>query len=1018
MNDNLLANFKSQISNLRLQRAPGRALLLLALLGLMGSAGASAGTLSLRRNRVVLANRFLERRFHLAGRQVRTVALVNRLTGQKLTVNSAEFVLRLGDDRALTGRDFCLVEQQRERLANGQRLTFTLRHEDTGLEADLVFTLGRNDFFLRKQLRLRGPGVLVKDVEVEHFTTGAETDLGGFGQPLFLANCHFLGLEYPAGYNLREGQTIALRHYPGAYVGRASWTSKTAVWGVAPEGQVKAWFRRYVGTFRRPPRSFIVYNSWYDLRRPQLTPERLLERAQTFQRELRSRGGPGLDAVVVDDGWQNRQSIWGVDRQQLPQGWKPLTDGLEALGTHLGLWLPLTATAHNLDVAWGAAQGYEVGNHHYCLAGPRYRAALQERLREYILHDRVVYFKHDFNNFRCEAAGHGHLPAHPYGFEAGVDGALAVYEFMRNLRPDLYLNPSGGMWLSPWWLRWVDTVWMQFCRDFGWDNQVPAWEPRDRAMTYRDGKLWRNLRAHRFQFPVSAVMTIGIIDGQLNRLGGEHEPFDRWANNVILNLGRGSMLKELYLTPARLDEARWRVLAEALAWAEANQKVLAQGEMLPGNPEAGEVYGYAHFSAGHGFVCLRNPSLEAQRVTINLAAWTEPGSGPFVVQTLYPYRFVQGLKVAATDTLTLTLGPYETQLLSFTPRNQLPEPALVGCRASVAARGEGETTFHLWGEPGERVEVEIVGGQRARQGVEFGPSRPEPRGKVEVIGQTVRVRVNVPTLAEANYALLLLQQTPAPQPLPPSPVLTSDGQKALPLENAGPGWRLLRLPLRAGRHLVTWPLFPVTAGSEPFGPTEYWWSVWLWAEEPLVARELTVPTPNPPPALPTPHAGRRCRSLPLMVRQRASVPLEERPKLRPGDWERVQAARLRICVFGVQDLGDRPILLNGVPVGLLPLNSNPHQPDFWEEHVLELPPEAVAALKVRNEITFAGFTHLPDCCKFTALTLAVQRPDGRWVRSNTDTTVYCNVAGWLYTEGVVFPGDRPPRVELTFPLEE
>ena len=102
------------------------------------------------------------------------------------------------------------------------------------------------------------------------------------------------------------------------------------------------------------------------------------------------------------------------------------------------------------------------------------------------------------------------------------------------------------MWLSPWWLKYVDTVWMQHCADFGYNKEVVAYEPRDWAMTYRDAAIHQNLHGDRSQFPASGIMTIGIIDGKRNRLGGENEPLDRWANNVVVNVGRGSMLKELY----------------------------------------------------------------------------------------------------------------------------------------------------------------------------------------------------------------------------------------------------------------------------------------------------------------------------------------------------------------------------------------------------------------------------------------------------------------------------------------
>ena len=203
-------------------------------------------------------------------------------------------------------------------------------------------------------------------------------------------------------------------------IGKEWWTSKAAVLGAGGHDA----FMQYVDTIRTRPRSYLLYNSWYDLRRREMTVERLAAAYEIMRKRL-APYGVTLAAFVPDDGWQNKQSIWEPDRSFLPQGYKPLADILEKGGTRLGLWMPLTGV--NLDVPWGAKQGYEAGSkRHYCMSGPKYNRAIRAVLRDKILNWRVSYFKHDFNSFTCSQPGHGHLPEARYGFEANVDAEIGL----------------------------------------------------------------------------------------------------------------------------------------------------------------------------------------------------------------------------------------------------------------------------------------------------------------------------------------------------------------------------------------------------------------------------------------------------------------------------------------------------------------------------------------------------------------------------------------------------------------
>jgi hypothetical protein len=330
------------------------------------------------------------------------------------------------------------------------------------------------------------------------------------------------------------------------------------------------------------------------------------------------------------------------------------------------------------------------------------------------------------------------------------------------------------------------------------------------------------------------------------------------------------MLKELYVTPGLFSDAQWDVLAGALKWATEEQEVLAQSRMLPGDPAKGEVYGYTSWRDGRGYACLRNPAFMAQEATLDLDEMADGDAGPFVVQSLYPFREVHTRQ--ARGSFRLSLGPYQTLLLAVTSTRPLPEPALDGGRYRIAAREGNRVTYHLWGEPGGRVRVSFTppappsqGGDGAVKaaridGDEVGPGplsvafpgRPAvPRVRTMRVteqGTAAQTILDLPDTGQ--HILLILAETPpgAPTLAPDEPftTVTVNGTDTPPLVNNGPGWRLYRVPLSAGRQDVTWPLAPA-AVQEPFRLREYTWSVWLYSEQTLAQRELVVDYASLPP---------------------------------------------------------------------------------------------------------------------------------------------------------------------------
>ncbi len=697
---------------------------------------------------LALRNELLERHISIADGPVRTVQIMDR-SGRRLLIHSDEFRLAVSGHRTLTSDDFELVEHSVEHPDGGVLLRLGLRARAAPLHVELAYTLGDADFYGRKWLTVSAAGEakwMVYEVTVEQFVSDQVVELGGFGRPLLIGNAWFAGLEYPGGHNQHDGRRVALRHYPGRPIGSQPLRSKVAVVGALPGRPGGDGFAAYLDRTRIPPRPFVVYNSWYDLQSSdrsqrdvligdEVTDGNMSRSVRELLTELTERRGVKLDSVILDSGWQETKAVWAADPRKFPQGLRPLSQLCRDLGSHLGIWASLTPNDRLLDLQWGDEQGYEVSRladfyerHHgttrarfwrprsfYCLSGPRYHAALREAITTMVRGVGVNYFKFDFNHFDCSTPGHGHLPVERYGVEANVDAALAILRFARELDPSIYLHVTGGLWLSPWWLhaaetifagRWgpeTDGFWHRYMGDYGYERSVFALSPRDWDLTHRDSVLYRDIKQDRWQFPVTAVMTIGIIYGHHNLLGGTDEPSDRWLHNVVFNFGRGSALQELYISPALLSESHWNWLAAGTRWFRDRALTLLQGEMILGQPDEGEAYGFSHAGDGRAVFALRNPAGHARILSLEIPQALEFGG--YVAEVVYPYRLTLSIDSAPGDSLSVTLGPWEVAIVELTRATAIRRPLLLGCRYAIEELGESGIRYRLFPPAGGTVSV-------------------------------------------------------------------------------------------------------------------------------------------------------------------------------------------------------------------------------------------------------------------------------------------------------------------------
>ena len=666
-----------------------------------------------------IGNQFIERTITILDNKPGTSEIINKLSGQHYSLTSNEFSLdivfagfgpALGKNQngenpsAITSKNF---QYDGYNILNNDNcktlvLKYSLKDYLYSFYIDLYYKVVDNEPYIRKWIEISdsSEGIHFLDkINVEDFNfSNPKFSHGEFGQPVFNKDI-FLAVEYPAVQNLINENQIKIGYVIGKKITKDKIISYPSIIGVSPSDiKLEQSFMSYIDSIKvKGTRPFLLYNSWYDLRNPAIAedPESImneknvLERIDSFKKYMVEKHNITLDAFVLDDGWDNYNSIWEIDTRHLPNKFTPFLSPLREMHTALGIWASPFCGYSNRDkrVKWGSEHGYEKTGDFLCFAGKNYKAQFERKMVEYTKEFNMGYFKWDGFLLACNEPDHGHLPG-VYSREELISTYIHMMQAVRKINPDIFINITVGSWLSPWWLQYADCIWMQG-EDYAYAEDVPSMNPRDKAITYRDAVLWDNYQNQKLLFPISSLMTHGIIKGRLNFLGGKDEALDSFTNEVMMYFGRGVMMWELYVSPDLLSDAEWDAIAKSLKWAKSNKDILSKTKMILGNPLKREPYGYVHLTSEKGIVLLRNPYLDSKEVTIKLdSSIGEMSSNEdYIVKIVYPYNKVLPEKFRFPGNLSFRLNGYEIVLLELIPVNKIEPNTPLGVRYDINEKG-------------------------------------------------------------------------------------------------------------------------------------------------------------------------------------------------------------------------------------------------------------------------------------------------------------------------------------------
>ncbi len=551
------------------------------------------------------------------------IVLTDAASGHSVYLGGCnDFTLYLGtpEQMRVYGPEAFSAEETEEKntlvrryTGNGLLLTVTYR----ACGATLVKTLS---------LRAESP-VFVARVCLLGARSGAALSRGGEGQPVFLGDCGWCGIEFPVANNTFTGKDICCTQAP--FTKTCEFDSLPVVFGVCGGGVQEAFFR-YVGQKELPKESLKIYCDW-GLRDDMLSKELVLSEQLTLRMirrlaELNRNSGIGIDYYLMDAFWfAENDPYLKFKKSAFPNGIGPVLRELKRNNLKFGLWFDLNSNhAHRKGLE---RFGAELGNSALCFACREIADAFGQALEYHIENHGVSLIKLDFAYFECANASHGHSVQFTESKEQSVSNFLAIVDRIRRNHPEVrFLCYNGwttklewigsvsrheGYAISPYWAQHVDYL---YCGD-------PRPSELATPSLHQSLAYYTDSMVHNFR---EAGLPFSAIDDHGTMMGNTPTIYEQGKRPLrlgwLMNAMRGGMKMHLYGDLDLLDSDDERYIGFV---GRVYDEIVREGysfRFLPGDPRLGEPYGYCAGGEWSGYAVVVNPTGEEVTRKISLCS--------------------------------------------------------------------------------------------------------------------------------------------------------------------------------------------------------------------------------------------------------------------------------------------------------------------------------------------------------------------------------------------------------------
>lgn len=966
----------------------------------------------------------LIRRLERTRNTVVTTQFIGATPSVTVRIKSDEFGIRTSSGHLLTAHDYTCdgvvkaaglsstltyKRLESKHYPPGSPLSVSVTYQATKTSLDAQSSI-------RKSLLLTFPAATThpQSVEVERFTTATVCTRGGRGEPVVIANRWILLPQNPTmltrhtdgnqptayGHHFEKVGNHSFVNYEGADIDSQPMQGRVRCFHfpLLPSGQgagslhlisqaidllltpVGSSPEQHVIDIVRPAataRALTHYNNWFDPNGKNVSGDNLPKIHRSFVSKLAG-SRIRIDAIVPDNGWQNRQSVWEPDLKAFPNGMKDLKQlgsKLQSQNTSLGLWFAVNGTAN--DIRWGVSKGYEEAKPsayfapyapYYSLARGSYLTAVTKQLVALTDMATISYFKFDFNHLSHT------VPTDRHGHEAEMLGYISATQYPRE--KGVFINATNWTWHAPGWLNYANTVWL-LAGDDGFNANWPDLSGRAQASTDRDTFFWRmwGNPSDRPWFPIASIMTHGIIRNSQGQMSLPTDTLRDWRDYLIMHYGRGTLLREWYLSPDSVTAHEWTDLKAIHMWADQRRSDLIHTCYVGGRPDEGHVYGYMGWSKSRqsGTLVARNPSAAGQTLKIPLdqATFFRGIAGQsWTAKYVYPYVIEASTGFTGGQIAEIFVPGYETIAVEFRPGRAIgpmvkKQP---DCRVTPDER---ILTATVKIEPfvTSRRELLVIGYPKLPEVLLNGMAAQRQRHTTGALNQF------------ASYAEAGMRSDTARAWEMASYDVSSFGSTPFHVQISG-----IDEPTRAEAWLLT---------EVEWGGT----------------RSQAVPGPLT-------HIGTLRSTTPVFDEARIPEITPTDNRIRAQDRNKVIRVTLKLEAFGINpNYPDKIVSFNGKAIGLLPSCS-----DRWEGVAFDLPVQGIRMDSAGNQISVTTQVS-DDKFKVRYITLEVHSTDGQMSRFKS-RSVFTSHRDWPYFEGLPFGTDmatgisRSPTVVLVTGLDD
>lgn len=634
-------------------------------------AGSATAKATIAAGRLKLENDAIAASWKLSNGNLRLISLRDRIGEKDIPLPKELFVLIVRGGRPVQSSSMKVVGEPKivqleshpqasrfsERLG-GQQITATLESADGETTVLWRAILRDGSNYLRQEVEIEAEDKDLPLAEVrllDLVAPNAQVIVMGNvkGSPVVAGNL-FFGFEHPLSGCTVTGARAVCGLYRELPIKAGQTAEYSSVIGVSHPGQLRRDFLRYVERERAHPyRTFLHYNSWYDLGYFNRYDEAgALQVINAFGAELNQKRGVTLDSFLFDDGWDDPKTLWSFNAG-FPDGFTSVRDATAKYNSAPGVWLSPWGgygKPKQERIAFGEKAGFETIDGGFALSGPKYYARFRDTCMEMIR-------KYDVNQFKFDGTGNADRAIPGSAFGSDFDAAIHLIGELRAEKPDLYVNLTTGTYPSPFWLQYADSIWRG-----GEDHDFTGvGTDRQRWITYRDADTYQGVVKAGPLYPLNSLMLHGIIYAKYAH-NLSTDPHNDFSDEVRDYFGSGTQLQEMYITPSLLNTDNWDTLAEVAKWSRENAETLVDTHWVGGDPYLLEVYGWASWSPKKGILTLRNPSDKPQTITLDAARIFElPAHAPVSYSARSPWK-----KDAKSKSFSLIAGkPHSFRLKPF-----------------------------------------------------------------------------------------------------------------------------------------------------------------------------------------------------------------------------------------------------------------------------------------------------------------------------------------------------------------